>query len=145
MVCKCSAEDLTVCSSFYRAGLTFGVPKRLGIPWRAERLLDFKEFLCLIGLVIGFLFIHFSVGHIATLSIKCFVDDEWVYCVGGMIPTDENRSTQRYTCPRANLLFTNTKRTVLASNPVLRGEWPESDGLRRDTSDFCGSRNLQFT
>jgi hypothetical protein len=57
---------------------------------------------------------HFKILHFNTLfndAVSCIMSEmnEWVWSIGGMILSDENRGTGRGggTCPNVHLLITN--------------------------------------
>jgi len=57
----------------------------------------------------------------------------WVWSVGGMILTGEDRSTGRKAYPSSNLFTTNPTLTCLESNPGHFGERPATDRLIHGT------------
>jgi hypothetical protein len=55
-------------------------------------------------------------------AVNCW--DEWVWSIGWMIVTGENRTTRRKTCRSATLSTTNPTYTELGSKPGHRAERP---------------------
>jgi hypothetical protein len=73
--------------------------------------------------------------------VKCVFSDAYIATVtdgiwsnGGMILAGENRSTRGDTSHSANLFTRNPTWTDVRSNPILRGEWPATNGLRHGTA-----------
>jgi hypothetical protein len=57
-----------------------------------------------------------------------------MWSIGEMVVTDESRSTRRKTSPSVTLSIKNSTWTGLGSNPVIRGNRPETKFLSHGTA-----------
>jgi hypothetical protein len=70
---------------------------------------------------------------------------EWVWSIGEMALTGENRSTPRETCPVVTLSTINPTRTGLESNPGLRSEGRRITAIAMASPEFRIESNVDYT